>query len=308
MNRPITRILVLLLAMAMVCVAFGGMSIAMNPLDPDDSMVDSDGDGLFNREEFEHGTDPNNPDTDNDGLPDGWEATNFLDPCDPADAHADFDYASGEKNAKFSAVRKPIDVWPVGRNKGTPVATPDADGNIHYDNYEEYYRAFDMIGGVRVPVFYQHTDPNNPDTDGDGILDPDDPYPFDATPRDGIGADKGESDQPREGDGPGPGQEQFQWIDEHNDHIGPITTDHAQLVLQVDELTPVQEPSENVELMDCTVHLDSTLSIEIIADTIDQYHTINHTARYPVSNNQTNSYVSHNQPHSSVSVTVPLSL
>jgi hypothetical protein len=44
-------------------------------LDPtnDDSMLDADNDGLTNLEEYERGTDPNNPDTDGDGVLDGDE-------------------------------------------------------------------------------------------------------------------------------------------------------------------------------------------------------------------------------------------
>jgi hypothetical protein len=45
-------------------------------LDPrsDDSLLDLDGDGLTNLEEYELGTDPLNPDTDGDGIPDGEES------------------------------------------------------------------------------------------------------------------------------------------------------------------------------------------------------------------------------------------
>ncbi|HVR09681.1 MAG TPA: Ig-like domain-containing protein, partial [Thermoanaerobaculia bacterium] len=45
-------------------------------LDPNDPLVayeDPDHDGLTNLEEFQYGTDPNNPDTDGDGLSDGDE-------------------------------------------------------------------------------------------------------------------------------------------------------------------------------------------------------------------------------------------
>jgi YD repeat-containing protein len=45
--------------------------------DPD---ADPDNDDLTNREESPHGTDPNNPDTDGDGMPDGWEVAKELDP------------------------------------------------------------------------------------------------------------------------------------------------------------------------------------------------------------------------------------
>ena len=63
-----------------------------NPLDPDDAflgdydilnMSDLDWDGLFDYEElFEYGTDPSNPDTDEDGLSDGFEVAKGLDPLD----------------------------------------------------------------------------------------------------------------------------------------------------------------------------------------------------------------------------------
>jgi predicted outer membrane repeat protein len=45
---------------------------------------DPDADGLNNLEEFNHDTDPSNPDSDGDSLPDGWEVTYHLDPMDHA--------------------------------------------------------------------------------------------------------------------------------------------------------------------------------------------------------------------------------
>ncbi|RRK01627.1 beta-glucosidase [Opitutaceae bacterium TAV3] len=53
--------------------------------------LDFDGDDLTNAEEYELGTDPFNPDTDGDGLPDGWEVAHGLKPLDPKDAFADPD-------------------------------------------------------------------------------------------------------------------------------------------------------------------------------------------------------------------------
>jgi hypothetical protein len=41
---------------------------------------DPDRDGLSNADEYLNGTDPQNPDTDGDGLPDQWEVENLLDP------------------------------------------------------------------------------------------------------------------------------------------------------------------------------------------------------------------------------------
>jgi hypothetical protein len=44
---------------------------------PDD---DPDSDGLTNLEEFQLGTNPSNPDTDNDEMPDGWEKASGTNP------------------------------------------------------------------------------------------------------------------------------------------------------------------------------------------------------------------------------------
>ncbi len=45
----------------------------LNPNDPSDRNKDPDGDGLTNYEEYKLGTDPQNPDTDGDGVPDGLD-------------------------------------------------------------------------------------------------------------------------------------------------------------------------------------------------------------------------------------------
>jgi hypothetical protein len=52
---------------------------------------DEDGDGLSNFDEFNRGTDLRNPDTDGDGMPDGWEVQHGFNPLDPEDAHGDLD-------------------------------------------------------------------------------------------------------------------------------------------------------------------------------------------------------------------------
>ena len=67
------------------------LAIASVPLD---RSIDSDGDGLDDSvetntgvyvSETDTGTDPNNPDTDNDGVPDGLEVTESTDPNDASD-------------------------------------------------------------------------------------------------------------------------------------------------------------------------------------------------------------------------------
>lgn len=57
----------------------------LDPLDPDDLAQDPDEDGLTNLNEYQQGTDPQNPDTDQGGEMDGTEITGQRDPLDPRD-------------------------------------------------------------------------------------------------------------------------------------------------------------------------------------------------------------------------------
>jgi hypothetical protein len=171
-------------ALAMVMVA--GMAFALNPIDPNDWDQDPDMDGLNNREEFAAGSDPNNWDSDGDGLPDGWEVENGLDPTDPLDAEMDNDYNGGEEYANFVVVDPP------------------------YTNYDEYYRFFGIDVGTGENL-YRPTNPNDEDTDGDGILDPDDSFTwdFDDDGEDGNGdgnfkpGDEGRPVENKDSDGDG---------------------------------------------------------------------------------------------------------
>ena len=71
----------------------------LQPANASDSYGDGDNDGLNNVEEYEvaltwgpsNFTDPTDPDTDNDGMPDGWEALNGLHPVDGSNADEDPD-------------------------------------------------------------------------------------------------------------------------------------------------------------------------------------------------------------------------
>jgi hypothetical protein len=168
------RKLAMFFSILMVVSAFAGLAAAMDPLDSSDALGDPDHDTLKNIQEFEYGTDPNNPDSDGDGLPDGWEVTFSLDPLDPNDAHNDEDYFSkdlnfdgdtsdigerGEEGASFT-----YDTTPYTPKNGRP-----------YDNYDEYYRMGLQLGNL----VWTPTDPTMPDTDGDNLLDPDDPSPLD---------------------------------------------------------------------------------------------------------------------------------
>jgi hypothetical protein len=103
-----------------------------------DDGTDSDGDGLTDVEEAALGTDPNNPDTDEDGISDYDEV--YVWGSDPLNLDSDGDglYDGGEL------------IY------GTSILNPDTDGDGLSDGDE---------------VYIYGTDPTNPDTDGDGFSD-----------------------------------------------------------------------------------------------------------------------------------------
>jgi len=169
------KVTALSIVATMTLMLFGGFTVvALNPLDNDDWDQDPDMDELNNREEFSAGSDPNNWDSDGDGLPDGWEVDNTMDPTDPTDAELDNDYFGGEEYASYSQVDPP------------------------YTNYDEYYR-FYGIDAETGENLYRPTNPNDEDTDGDAILDPDDSWPWDFGQKGGSGGGGGSN-------APNPGQ------------------------------------------------------------------------------------------------------
>jgi hypothetical protein len=104
---------------------------------------DADNDGLGDEEERGMGTNPNDTDTDDDGMPDGWEVDNGLDPR-RNDGGGDKD-RDGLTNVEEY------------RNRTNP-NNPDSDGDGLSDGDE---------------VHVHHTNPNKRDTDGDGLSDRD---------------------------------------------------------------------------------------------------------------------------------------
>lgn len=100
---------------------------------------DKDQDGLTKREELELGTDPDNPDSDGDGLNDGAEMKQYN--TDPKNADSDNDgLKDGEEALKYKTNPNKIDT--------------DDDGLNDYDELMKH-----------------KTDPLNPDSDGDGLKD-----------------------------------------------------------------------------------------------------------------------------------------
>jgi hypothetical protein len=138
---------------------------------------DSDHDGLSDSDETNvYGTNPNNPDTDGDGMPDGWEVNNGLNPL-VNDANGDAD-GDGLNN--------------LGEYQhGTNPHNPDTDGDGLPDGWEVNYQ-FDPtdpngVNGANgdpdndqftnLQEYLNGTNPRHPDTDGDGIPDGIDPQP-----------------------------------------------------------------------------------------------------------------------------------
>jgi len=121
----------------------------LNPLDPMDAHMDPDGDGLTNLEEYVHKTNPRMFDTDGDGISDGWEILHGLDPLSPFDG-------GGVRSLLEELVRE-ASMWPDEK------PLPPLILNITTD--------LDQDGLSNLEEFALKTDPNNPDTDGDGLTD-----------------------------------------------------------------------------------------------------------------------------------------
>ena len=118
-----------------------------DPLDPSDGGADWDGDGLTNAQEQSQGTDMNNADTDNDGLPDGWEVAYGLNPLSASDSSADPDGDGLTNTQEYAA--------------GTNPNSADTDGDGTPDGQD--------------PFPNDPNDGSSSDSDGDGIPDAYDP-------------------------------------------------------------------------------------------------------------------------------------
>ncbi|MEK7122853.1 MAG: fibronectin type III domain-containing protein, partial [Patescibacteria group bacterium] len=140
---------------------------------------DSDGDGISDEDERRNGTDPNDPDTDNDGLLDGNEDQNDngtvdsgeTDPNDPdtdddglydgtEDENTNGQVDDGETNptnpdTDGDGLNDGDDPYPLDPNRPGAGSDTDSDGDGISDEDERR----------------NGTDPKNNDTDGDGLTD-----------------------------------------------------------------------------------------------------------------------------------------
>src|SRR3989304_2290947 len=133
-------------------------------LDLSSGYTDKDMDGLIKKIEKEIGTDPENPDTDGDGLKDGEEVNNYK--SNPLNADTDGDgLKDGEEVNKFNSNPILADTDGDGLNDGIEVnlyqtnpIKADSDQDGLNDNEE---------------INKHKTDPLKADTDGEGLNDGD---------------------------------------------------------------------------------------------------------------------------------------
>jgi len=116
-----------------------------------DQGEDTDEDGLPDRmERTQYGTDPLDWDTDGDGMSDGYEVENGLNPLDSGDAGLE-DIIIDTVTDGGADAQDANETWPDPDNG--PLGDPDKDGLVNIEEME--------LG----------TDPRRNDTDGDGLND-----------------------------------------------------------------------------------------------------------------------------------------
>ena len=169
--------------------------------------TDSDNDGFYNAEEKVWGTDILNSDSDGDGIPDGWEFRNLLEPSNEEDYDDDFDGDGLTNLQEYNNDTDPndSDSDDDGLSDGEEVNTyytnpndSDSDNDGCDDAWEIYY-GYDpnVSNGAldednddlrNIDECFIGTHPNNSDTDGDFISDGDEVFwnldPLDASDAD----------------------------------------------------------------------------------------------------------------------------
>ncbi len=183
-----------------------------------DPTTDFDGDGLTDYDEyFTYLTDPADPDTDGDGVPDGWEVHFGLDPLILADGgvDADVDGLTNLEEYQFSTNYfgtigfVPADgLDPTVSDTdsdnlldgaevlvhGTDPLLADTDGDGMPDGWEQQYAPTldpladdasadpDGDGLTNLDEYGLSTDPTDPDTDGEGLTDYDEAIVYGTDP------------------------------------------------------------------------------------------------------------------------------
>ena len=184
-QRAAVIAIAMVLTAAVAFILVYGVPTAPPPTAPPIAKADSDGDGLTDDREKTLGTDPHDPDTDNDGLKDGEEVDTYK--TSPVDFDTDGDgLGDGEEVTKYQTDPRDPDTDNDGlddgkevKSYGTNPSKADTDGDGLND---------------RVEVENYLTDPLDPDTDGDGLTDGDEVTIYDTDPRDADSDDDGLKD------------------------------------------------------------------------------------------------------------------
>jgi len=152
---------------------------------------DYDRDGLSNLEEYQLGTDPTDPDSDGDGMPDGWEDQYGFDPLDNSDASGDADgdgltnleeYQYGTNPHSSDTDGDGLSDYDEVHIYGTDPTKIDTDGDGMPDTWEIQHGLNplsasdasldpDNDGLTNLEEYQKNTDPNDDDSDNDGIKD-----------------------------------------------------------------------------------------------------------------------------------------
>jgi Zn-dependent metalloprotease/streptogramin lyase len=159
----------------------------LDPADPADALLDGDGDGLTNLDEYLADTDPTNPDSDGDGLSDGDEVD--VHGTDPTVSDTDGDGLSDGDEINVHGTN-PLDADSDGDGlsdgdevdtHGTDPLDPDTDSDGMEDGWEIAWGLDpfaddasldgDADGLTNLEEFQAGTNPGDPDSDGDGLSD-----------------------------------------------------------------------------------------------------------------------------------------
>lgn len=139
----------------------------ISPVDQHDAILDSDEDYLSDYDEYRYGTNPYNPDTDGDGIPDAFEICSMMDPTDATGdngADGDFDHDGLPNLTEYLMGLDPS--FPDQDRDGVP------DGDEIYYGTDPWKADSDDDGiGDFDEIFVYHTDPLVADSDGDGLTD-----------------------------------------------------------------------------------------------------------------------------------------
>ncbi len=139
-----------------------------NDGDADCSSDDDDGDGLIDE-------DPNGWDTDGDGMPDGWEAANGLDPT--SNSNQDGTYGDPDGDGLVNIYEYVNPTWGTRNGSTFPPTQYFRPGPTNMTATESPCNPILSLGPGGCQIFtaevdgITQTDPQNNDTDGDGLND-----------------------------------------------------------------------------------------------------------------------------------------